>query len=74
MKRLAHVVLLASALSSCNRAADATQMRAADGAVTAAGWLVVRVWECETRADINAAAQRVEDAVQAVSAGVLTAI
>lgn len=53
-----------------NRARD----RAADSAVTAAGWLVVRVWECETRADIKAAARRVEDAVQAVSAGVSTAV
>jgi DNA mismatch endonuclease (patch repair protein) len=59
-----------SAKLAANRARD----QAADSAVAAAGWRVVRVWECEIRADIEAAAQRVQAAVQAESAGASVAI
>ena len=43
-----------------NRARDL----AANAALAEAGWKVLRIWECETRADINAAATKVLIAAQ----------
>jgi len=43
-----------------NRARDL----AADAALAEAGWRVLRIWECETRADVDAAAMRVLNEVQ----------
>jgi DNA mismatch endonuclease, patch repair protein len=44
-----------------NRARDI----AANKALTVAGWRVLRIWECETRADVQIAAAKVLSAVQA---------
>jgi DNA mismatch endonuclease (patch repair protein) len=38
---------------------------AANKALTVAGWRVLRIWECETRADVQVAAAKVLSAVQA---------
>jgi DNA mismatch endonuclease (patch repair protein) len=43
-----------------NRARDL----AANAALAKAGWKVLRIWECETRADVDAAAMKVLGAVQ----------
>lgn len=50
------------------RAKIATNVRrdlAANETMEAAGWRVVRVWECETRADVEQAARRVAAAARA---------
>lgn len=53
-----------------NRARD----QAANEAITAAGWRVVRIWECETIADVGAAAQRVRTAAQTDTTGTASAV
>jgi DNA mismatch endonuclease (patch repair protein) len=49
-----------------NRERDAHATRAAEGL----GWTVVRIWECEVKADPNAAARRVRGAAEVGSPGV----
>jgi DNA mismatch endonuclease (patch repair protein) len=36
---------------------------------TAAGWTVVRIWECEIRRDVERAAQRVAETTDSIGAG-----
>ena len=45
---------------AANRARDVRAVNAAQ----AAGWTVVRMWECEIRQDVDAAAQKVKDAAE----------
>lgn len=40
-------------------ATNASRDRGANDALRAAGWRVLRIWECETRSDVGAAARRV---------------
>lgn len=53
-----------AALWRSKRDANRARDLAANASLAEAGWTVLRIWECETRADVDAAAMKVFDAVQ----------